>query len=57
MVGNGFAWKLGKISAQPHISLCEQFLDKENIYENNYYTLRFGKRISMELYGNLSEYY
>lgn len=56
-MGNGFAWKLGKISAQPHISLCEQFLDKENIYENNYYTTRFGKRISMELYGNLSEYY
>ena len=56
-MGNGFVWKLGKISAQSHLSLCEQFLDKENIYENNYYTLRFGKQISMELYGNLSEYY
>ena len=33
----------GKISAQPHITLCIQFLDRENNDKNN--TLPLGKQI------------
>ena len=27
--------KLGKISAQPHTTICIQFLERENNYKNN----------------------
>ena len=33
----------GKISAQPHTTLCNQFLDRENNDKNN--TLPLGKQI------------
>ena len=36
--------KIGKISAQPHTTLCIQFLDRENSDKNN--TLPLGKQIS-----------
>ena len=39
--------KIGKISAQPHTTLCIQFLDRENSDKNN--TLPLGKQISFTL--------
>ena len=37
----------GKISAQPHTTLCNQFLDRENNDKNN--TLPLGKQISFTI--------
>ena len=39
----GFGVIFGKISAQPHTTLCIQFLDRENNDKNN--TLPLGKQI------------
>ena len=39
--------KIGKISAQPHTTLCIQFLDRENSDKNN--TLPLGKQISFTI--------
>ena len=38
---------LGKISAQPHPTLCIQFLDRENNDKNN--TLPLGKQICLTI--------
>ena len=44
---------LGKISAQPHTSLCIQFLDRENSDKNN--TLPLGKQICFRIVWGCAE--
>ena len=46
-------WKLGKISAQPHTSLCIQFLDRENNDKNN--TLPLRKQICLTIVWGCAE--
>ena len=43
----------GKISAQPHTTLCIQFLDRENNDKNN--TLPLGKQICFRAVGGCAE--
>ena len=43
----------GKISAQPHTTLCFQFLDRENNDKNN--TLPLGKQICFRAVGGCAE--
>ena len=45
--------KQGKISAQPHTTLCIQFLDYENNYKNN--TLPLGKQICFKIVRGCAE--
>ena len=42
----------GKISAQPHTTLCIQFLARENSDKNN--TFPLGKQIYLQLCGNFT---
>ena len=44
---------LGKISAQPHPTLCIQFLDRENNDKNN--TLPLGKQICFKVVWDCAE--
>ena len=44
---------LGKISAQPHTTLCIQFLDRENKDKNN--RLPLGKQISFTIVWGCAE--
>ena len=44
---------LGKISAQPHPTLCIQFLDRENNDKNN--TLPLGKQICFKIVWDCAE--
>ena len=46
---------VGKISAQPHTTLCIQFLDRENNDKNN--TLPSGKQIVLQWYGAARKFY
>ena len=43
----------GKISAQPHITFCIQFLDRENNNENN--TVRLAKQICFTIVRDYAE--
>ena len=43
----------GKISAQPHTTLCIQFLDKENNDKNN--TLPLGKQVCFTIVWGCAE--
>ena len=44
---------IGKISAQPHTTLCIQFLDRENKDKNN--TLLLGKQICLTIVWGCAE--
>ena len=44
---------IGKVSAQPHTTLCIQFLDKENNDKNN--TLPLGKQICFTIVWGCAE--
>ena len=46
---------VGKISAQPHTTLCIQFLDRENNDENN--RLPLGKQICFTIVWGCAEIY
>ena len=45
--------KIGKISAQPHTTLCIQFLDRENNDKNNILPLR--KQTCLTIVGGCAE--
>ena len=45
--------QFGKISAQPHTTLCIQFLDRENNDKNN--TLPLGKQICFSIVWGCAE--
>ena len=47
--------RFGKVSAQPHTTLCIQFLDKENNDKSN--TLPFGKQICFTIVWGCAEIY
>ena len=53
MVSIVFKQLLGKISAQPHTTLCIQFLDKENNDKNN--TKPLGKQICLTIVWGYAE--
>ena len=46
---------IGKISAQPHTTLCIQSLDRENNDKNN--ILPLGKQICLQKYGAVQKFY
>ena len=48
-----FRTRWGKISAQPHTTLCVQFLETENSDKNN--TFRLGKQICFTIVRSCTE--